>query len=117
MADSPVRRPRSPKPAHVDADGVALAERKMQRVEPPRPYQVVMLNDDFTPMEFVVQVLQTLFGKDLETAMRIMLQIHNEGRGVCGVYAQDIAHTKAAQVLQLAQLAGHPLQCVAEPAP
>lgn len=117
MADSPVRRPPSPRLPRVDADGVALAERKLQRIAPPCPYQVVMLNDDFTPMEFVVQLLQTLFGKDLDTATRIMLQIHLKGRGVCGLYPHDIAQTKVAQVLQTAQVAGHPLQCVAEPAP
>ncbi len=78
-------------------------------------YQVVMLNDDYTPMEFVVGVIQDFFGKDLETATQIMLKIHLDGRGVCGVYTRDVAATKVDQVMDAAQQAGHPLQCVAEP--
>ena len=78
-------------------------------------YQVVMLNDDYTPMEFVVVVLQEFFGKDLETATQIMLKIHLEGKGVCGVYSRDVASTKVEQVLDAANQAGHPLQCVSEP--
>ena len=78
-------------------------------------YQVVMLNDDFTPMEFVIIVLQELFGKDRETATQIMLKIHLDGRGVCGVYSRDVAATKVEQVLQAAQKAGHPLQAMFEP--
>lgn len=78
-------------------------------------YQVVLLNDDYTPMEFVVVVLQELFCKDLETATRIMLQVHNEGRGVCGIYPYDIAATKVEQVLSIARQSGHPLQCLCEP--
>ena len=93
----------------------AVLERTTQRTEPPRMYQVVLLNDDFTPMEFVVWVLQELFNKDRETATQIMLKIHVEGRGVCGVFSRDVAHTKVEQVLQTAQHNGHPLQCVCEP--
>ena len=78
-------------------------------------YQVVLLNDDFTPMEFVVRVLQEFFNKDRETATQIMLKIHVHGRGVCGVYTRDVAATKVEQVTQAARAAGHPLQCVAEP--
>ena len=78
-------------------------------------YQVVLLNDDYTPMEFVVLVLQEFFHKDRESATQIMLKIHLEGRGVCGVFTRDIANSKVDQVLQAAQHAGHPLQCVAEP--
>ena len=78
-------------------------------------YQVVMLNDDYTPMEFVVVVIQEFFGKDLESATQIMLKIHLEGRGVCGVYSNDVAATKVDQVLEAAQKAGHPLQCLSEP--
>lgn len=93
----------------------AVLERTTQRTEPPRMYQVVLLNDDFTPMEFVVWVLQELFNKDRETATQIMLKIHVEGRGVCGVFSRDVANTKVEQVLQTAQHNGHPLQCVCEP--
>jgi ATP-dependent Clp protease adaptor protein ClpS len=78
-------------------------------------YQVVMLNDDYTPMEFVVMVIQEFFGKDLETSTQIMLKIHLDGRGVCGVYSRDIAATKVDQVMDAASKAGHPLQCVSEP--
>lgn len=74
-----------------------------------------MLNDDFTPMEFVIVVLQEFFSKDRESATQIMLKIHLDGKGVCGVYSRDIAATKVDQVLDAAHKAGHPLQCVSEP--
>jgi len=74
-----------------------------------------MLNDDYTPMEFVVYAIQQFFGRDLETATQIMLKIHLDGRGVCGVYTKDVAATKVDQVLDAAAKAGHPLQCVSEP--
>lgn len=74
-----------------------------------------MLNDDYTPMEFVVVVIQEYFNKDLETATQIMLKIHLDGRAVCGVYTKDVAATKVDRVLEAARKAGHPLQCVAEP--
>lgn len=90
-------------------------ERRTQRTKPPQLYQVVMLNDDYTPMEFVVFVIQQFFGRDLETATQIMLKIHLDGRGVCGVYSKDVAATKVDQVLDAAAKAGHPLQCVSEP--
>ena len=93
-----------------------VAERKAQRTKPPRMYQVVMLNDDYTPMEFVVMVLQQYFQRDLETATHIMLKIHHEGRGVCGVYPKDVAATKVELVLAAARRAGHPLQCIMEAA-
>ena len=96
-------------------DAAAVVERRRQRVRPPKLYQVLLLNDDFTPMEFVVQVLQEFFNKDRESATQIMLKIHLEGRGLCGVYSRDIAQTKVDQVLQAAAQHGHPLQCVSEP--
>ena len=92
-----------------------MVERKTEKVKPPQMYQVVMLNDDYTPMEFVVVVIQEFFSKDLEAATQIMLKIHLEGRGVCGVYTKDVAATKVDQVLDAAHKAGHPLQCVSEP--
>ena len=97
-----------------DGEGSVVAERQMQRVAPPPVYQVVLLNDDFTPMEFVVMVLQQYFRHDLEGATRIMLKIHHEGRGVCGVYTRDVAATKVELVLAAARRAGHPLQCIME---
>ena len=78
-------------------------------------HQVVVLNDDYTPMEFVVQVIQEYFSKDRATATQIMLKIHLDGKGVCGVFTKDVAATKVDQVLGAAQQAGHPLQCVSEP--
>lgn len=74
-----------------------------------------MLNDDYTPMEFVIAVLQELFGKDRETATQIMLKIHLDGRGICGVYPRDIAATKVEQVHEAASRNGHPLQATLEP--
>jgi ATP-dependent Clp protease adapter protein ClpS len=77
--------------------------------------KVQLLNDDYTPMEFVVDVLQRLFGKDFETATRIMLEIHHEGVGTCGVYPSDVADAKVSEVLDFAHQHGQPLQCVLEP--
>ena len=108
----------SPKPPSVieeDSDGTVVLERRTQKTRPPSMYQVVMLNDDYTPMEFVVIVIQEFFSKDLETATQIMLKIHLDGRGVCGVYSRDVAATKVDQVLDAANKAGHPLKCVSEP--
>ena len=101
-------------PQHDDGNSVVM-ERRAQKLQPPSMSQVVMLNDDYTPMEFVVMTIQEFFGKDLEAATQIMLKIHLDGRGVCGVYTRDIAATKADQVLEAAYRAGHPLKCVSEP--
>lgn len=92
-----------------------MLERRTQRVKPPKMYQVVLLNDDFTPMEFVVLVIQEYFNKDRETATQIMLKIHLQGKGVCGVFSRDVAATKVELVLDAARKAGHPLQCLSEP--
>ena len=92
-----------------------MLERRVQKTRPPQMYQVVMLNDDYTPMEFVIVVLQEFFSKDRETATQIMLRIHLDGKGICGVYSRDVAATKVEQVQQAARQAGHPLQCLCEP--
>ncbi len=92
-----------------------VLERRPQRTRPPQMHQVVMLNDDYTPMEFVVLVLQEFFSKDRETATQIMLKIHLDGKGVCGVYTRDVASTKVHLVMDAAHKAGHPLQCLSEP--
>ncbi len=99
-----------------DGQGAVVVERKVAKTEPPRMYQVVLLNDDYTPMEFVVMVLQEYFKRDLETATQIMLKIHHDGRGVCGVYSKDVAATKVELVLAAARRGGHPLQCIMEAA-
>ena len=98
-----------------DDGGSVVLERRTQRTKPPQMYQVLMLNDDYTPMEFVVVVIQEFFSKDRETATQIMLKVHLDGKGVCGVYSKDVAATKVDQVLEAAKQAGHPLQCVSEP--
>jgi ATP-dependent Clp protease adaptor protein ClpS len=98
-----------------DDGGSVVLERRTQRTKPPQMFQVVMLNDDFTPMEFVVMVLQEFFSKDRESATQIMLKIHLDGKGVCGVYSKDVAATKVDQVMDAARKAGHPLQCISEP--
>ena len=103
------------RPPAPDDGGAVVLERRTEKVKPPQMFQVVMLNDDYTPMEFVVIVIQEFFGKDLEAATQIMLKIHLEGKGVCGVYSRDVAATKVDQVLDAAAQAGHPLQCVSEP--
>lgn len=77
-------------------------------------YKVLLLNDDYTPMDFVVQVLQEIFHLDRERATRVMLQVHNEGSGVCGVFTRDIAETKVMQVHESARAHHHPLKCVME---
>ena len=105
----PIKRP------DQEGGGSVVLERRTQKVKPPQMYQVVMLNDDYTPMEFVVVVIQEFFGKDLEAATQIMLKIHLDGKGVCGVYSKDVAATKVDQVLDAANKAGHPLKCASEP--
>ena len=105
------------KPQKVEGDdsGTVVLERRPQKTKPPQMYQVVVLNDDYTPMEFVVMVIQEFFNKDRETATQIMLKIHLDGKGVCGVFSKDVAATKVDQVTEAARKHGHPLQCLSEP--
>ena len=86
---------------------------KLQR---PPLYRVLLLNDDYTPMEFVVQVLELFFGMDRTTSTRVMLEVHTRGKGVCGVFTYEIAETKVAQVTRYAQQHQHPLLCTMEEA-
>tara|TARA_Y100001980_G_C14435686_1_gene223093 strand:- start:518 stop:826 length:309 start_codon:yes stop_codon:yes gene_type:complete len=81
------------------------------KVKTPSMYAVVLINDDYTPMEFVIYVLQTIFKKDYEEAKNIMLLVHNEGKGICGVFPLDIAESKANQVVEFARINQHPLEC------
>ncbi len=87
---------------------VETARPKLKR---PPLYRVIMLNDDYTPMEFVVEVLEMYFGMDREKATQVMLTVHTKGRAVCGIYSRDVAETKAAQVNEYARESQHPLLC------
>jgi Uncharacterized conserved protein len=94
-------------------DGVVL-ETERPAVKPPKRYQVVLLNDDFTPMDFVVDVLMRFFGLDEAKANAVMLAVHTQGKGVCGVYSREVAEMKVMQVNQYAREHQHPLQCEME---
>ncbi|MBU3644516.1 MAG: ATP-dependent Clp protease adapter ClpS [Candidatus Methylopumilus sp.] len=85
------------------------------KTKPPSMYSVLLLNDDYTPMEFVVEVLQRFFAKNREQATQLMLRVHTEGSAVCGVYPHDIAETKVNQVMAFANEHQHPLQCAMQP--
>lgn len=102
-----------------DADGdgqVGIATKTRTRPKKPSQYKVLMLNDDYTPMEFVVLVLKRFFGMDLEQATRVMLQVHQTGVGVCGIFPYEVAETKVNQVMDFARQNQHPLQCTLEKA-
>ena len=100
-----------------EADGdVGLATEEEHRTRRPRLFKVLLHNDDYTTMEFVVQVLMDLFHHPQEVAMRIMLQVHRDGIGVAGVYTFEIAETKAAYVMERARESEYPLRCSVEPA-
>ncbi len=96
-------------------DNTALKPEVAKPKLPPM-FKVMLLNDDYTPMEFVVECIERFFNRSREQATQIMLKVHTEGVGVCGVYPQDIAETKMNQVLRYAKELQHPLQCVVEPA-
>jgi ATP-dependent Clp protease adaptor protein ClpS len=101
----------------VDRDGSAkgdLATKTRTKTQRPSLYKVLLLNDDYTPMEFVVHVLERFFGKSREDAHRIMMLVHHKGVGVCGVYTFEVAETKVAQVIEFARQHQHPLQCTME---
>ncbi|PTQ82270.1 ATP-dependent Clp protease adaptor protein ClpS [Nitrosospira multiformis] len=95
-------------------NGEVVLEAKKSKLKPPPMFKVILLNDDFTPMDFVVTVLQTFFSKNREQATQIMLKVHMDGAGVCGVYPNDVASTKVEQVVAFARQHQHPLQCVME---
>src|SRR5437660_9180726 len=94
-------------------DGSVL-EAEKTRLKPPPLYKVILLNDDYTPMDFVVVVLQTVFAMSREKATQVMLQVHREGMGVCGTYTREVAAAKVDQVLNIARRHQHPLQCTME---
>ena len=96
-------------------DGLALEEAKPKLKHPPL-FKVILINDDYTPMEFVVHILEVFFSRDRETATRIMLEVHTRGKGVCGIYTHEIAETKVTQVNGYARENRHPLLCTMEKA-
>ena len=102
--------------AIANMDDTELLIRDEEKLKEPKEYVVVLLNDDFTTREFVVEILRLIFHKNLEEATRIMLNVHNKGKGVVGVYTWDIAQTKASQVHALAKQYDYPLKCIVEEA-
>ncbi|MBL4782761.1 MAG: ATP-dependent Clp protease adapter ClpS [Porticoccaceae bacterium] len=99
----------------VGSGTTAIAEPVKPKLKKPPMYKVFLLNDDYTPMEFVVEVLQLFFSHDQELAVRIMLKVHTEGRGVCGIFSREVAETKAGMVNGYAREKEHPLLCEIEP--
>ena len=97
-----------------EAPGSAVITRTKPQTKRPAMYRVLILNDDYTPMEFVVHILERFFNKDREAATRIMLHVHHHGIGECGVFTYEVAETKVTQVMDFARKHQHPLQCVME---
>ncbi len=98
---------------HRDGHDLVVEEAQPKLKRPPL-FRVVLINDDYTPMEFVVEVLQSIFGMERPKATRVMLEVHTKGKGICGVFDYEIAETKVAQVLSTAQQQQHPLMCTME---
>lgn len=103
-----------PRKNETERDHGVLVETGKPEVAPPPLYQVLLLNDDYTPMDFVVLVLQQFFSMDLEKATQVMLHVHTRGRGVCGVYTREVAESKVAQVNEFSRMNQHPLLCTME---
>ena len=106
------REPR--KGSETPGNGAAVITRTRTQTKRPNMYRVLLLNDDYTPMEFVISVLQAFFNKDAQEATQIMLQVHHNGVGECGIYTYEIAETKVSQVMDHARKNQHPLQCIME---
>ena len=100
----------------VPNDGTTILTKAKSKTKKPSMYKVLLLNDDYTPMEFVVLVLTSIFSMEGEKATEVMLHVHRKGVGVCGVYSFDVAETKVAQVMNFARRNEHPLQCTMEKA-
>ena len=100
---------------HEHGHGLAVETAKPELARPPL-YSVLLLNDDYTPMDFVVAVLQQFFALDMERATQVMLHVHTRGRGVCGVFTREVAESKVAQVNEYSRLNQHPLLCTMEKA-
>ena len=95
-------------------DYEVVVEEAQPKLKRPPLYRVILINDDFTPMEFVVEVLQSIFDMERPKATRVMLEVHTKGKGICGVYDYEIAETKVAQVMSISQQQQHPLLCTTE---
>ena len=108
--------PRDPSDGRRESGHSLVVEEATPKLKRPPLYQVLLLNDDYTPMEFVVDVLQRIFGMDRVKATRVMLEVHTKGKGVCGVFTFEIAETKVAQVTAYARQHQHPLLCTMEEA-
>jgi len=100
-------------PKHISTDDLALADVR-QELQPPVMYKVLLLNDDYTPMDFVIEVLNVYFKMSEDKATQVMLHVHTRGRAVCGIFTREIAETKVAQVNEFSRLKDHPLQCTLE---
>ena len=114
---TPIRAagPREPKRGgETPGSGAAVITRTRAQTKRPNMYRVLLLNDDYTPMEFVISILQAFFNKDAQEATQIMLQVHHNGVGECGVYTYEVAETKVSQVMDHARKNQHPLQCIME---
>ena len=94
--------------------GTAVITKTKTRTKRPNLYRVLLLNDDYTPMEFVVHILEKIFGKSREDAVEVMLHVHRHGVGICGVFTFEVAETKVTQVIEFARRHQHPLQCTME---
>ncbi len=103
-------------PEPIDSGYDMLVEEERPKLQKPPLYRVILVNDDYTPMEFVVEVLQSVFGMERNNATRVMLEVHTKGKGVCGVFTFEIAETKVAQVTSIAEQQQHPLLCTMEEA-
>lgn len=100
----------------IDYDNGLAVEEEKPKLKPPKQYKVVLVNDDYTPMEFVVQVLMSFFGMDHAKATRVMMAVHTKGKGICGTYSYEIAETKVDQVNEFSKINQHPLLCTMEEA-
>ncbi len=105
----------NPEYSHMEDQDQAVQESRPKLKRPPM-YRVILLNDDYTPMEFVVGILESVFGLERTSATRVMLEVHTKGKGTCGIYSYEIAETKVAQVTTIAQEQQHPLLCTMEEA-
>lgn len=113
-ASAMANRPREPKDGSGNGTGTAVITRTKTKAKKPNLYRVLLLNDDYTPMEFVIHVLERFFNKTRDEATQIMLHVHHNGVGECGVFTYEVAETKVTNVMDFARKHSHPLQCVME---